>query len=278
MMPELEAKGAIAVGGVGGSGTRLVAECLLDMGVAIGQDLNLPLDNLWYTLLFKRREVLLAPQAELDHAFSLFRRRMSGEARLDAAEGEYLRALALRPRANHDADWLFARAESFISAPAQAPARWGWKEPNTHILAEALLRADPALRYIHLYRNGLEMAFNRNQQQPLLWGPVLLGDDAAPSPARSLSYWCAAHRRMLALAESYPGRILLLRFEELVAAPGEALAAIAGFAGLEATPETVEAFTAKLRVPVSRIERGARFDALARADLDYLESLGFPLE
>lgn len=274
MMPEIEAQGAIAVGGVGGSGTRLVAECLVDMGVAIGQDLNPPLDNLWYTLLFKRREVLLAPQAELDDAFDLFRRRMSGAPRLDAAETAYLRALAARPRASHDATWLAARAESFIAAPPDTPARWGWKEPNTHILAEAWLAADPALRYVHLYRNGLEMAFNRNQQQPLLWGPVLLGEDAPPSPARALAYWCAAHRRMLALAENHPGRILLLRFEDLVADPAAALAAIARFAGLEASAETVEAFKAKLRVPVSRIER---FDALAKTDLDYLESLGFPL-
>ena len=48
----------VAVGGVGGSGTRLIAQVLLELGYYLGGDLNESLDNLWFTLLFKRREVL----------------------------------------------------------------------------------------------------------------------------------------------------------------------------------------------------------------------------
>jgi hypothetical protein len=45
----------VVVGGVGGSGTRLVATCLQRLGVRIGPDLNESLDNLFFTLLFKVR-------------------------------------------------------------------------------------------------------------------------------------------------------------------------------------------------------------------------------
>jgi len=46
--------GPIVVGGVGGSGTRVVAEILSKFGFYLGNDLNGASDNLLYTLLFKR--------------------------------------------------------------------------------------------------------------------------------------------------------------------------------------------------------------------------------
>ena len=46
--------GPVAIGGVGGSGTRVVAEVLKCLGFYLGSLLNSSLDNLWFTLLFKR--------------------------------------------------------------------------------------------------------------------------------------------------------------------------------------------------------------------------------
>jgi len=44
----------VAIGGVGGSGTRLIAQCLKELGYFIGSDLNESNDNLLFTALFKR--------------------------------------------------------------------------------------------------------------------------------------------------------------------------------------------------------------------------------
>ena len=44
----------IAVGGVGGSGTRLIAAFLDRLGIYMGDDQNESLDNLWFNLLFKQ--------------------------------------------------------------------------------------------------------------------------------------------------------------------------------------------------------------------------------
>ena len=49
-------KGPVVIGGVGGSGTRVIAEILRELKFFIGNDLNGPLDNLTYTLLFKRKK------------------------------------------------------------------------------------------------------------------------------------------------------------------------------------------------------------------------------
>ena len=50
----------VAIGGVGGSGTRLIAQLLMELGVYMGSDRNDANDNLWFTLLFKRIEILFA--------------------------------------------------------------------------------------------------------------------------------------------------------------------------------------------------------------------------
>lgn len=43
-----------AIGGLGGSGTRVFAALLQEAGIYIGDCLNEPLDNLWFTVLIKR--------------------------------------------------------------------------------------------------------------------------------------------------------------------------------------------------------------------------------
>lgn len=43
----------IAIGAVGGSGTRVVAKIFMDAGVFVGDDLNAQNDNLTFTQLFK---------------------------------------------------------------------------------------------------------------------------------------------------------------------------------------------------------------------------------
>jgi RNase adaptor protein for sRNA GlmZ degradation len=54
MKNKLNSKSPVVVGGVGGSGTRLIADILMELGYYIGSDLNKSLDNLAVTLLFKR--------------------------------------------------------------------------------------------------------------------------------------------------------------------------------------------------------------------------------
>ncbi len=43
----------VAIGGMGGSGTRLIARILVECGIYMGSDLNEALDNLVFTRLFK---------------------------------------------------------------------------------------------------------------------------------------------------------------------------------------------------------------------------------
>ena len=73
----------------------------------------------------------------------------------------------------------------------------GWKEPNTHIILEKLLIRYPMMKYIHVIRNGLDMAFSTNHNQVLLWGGKLLKDsDFNNIHYASLKYWCIFHKKI----------------------------------------------------------------------------------
>jgi hypothetical protein len=51
-----EEVGPVAVGGVGGSGTRVIASLVSSLGYQIGNNLNRAQDDLTFTVLFKRPE------------------------------------------------------------------------------------------------------------------------------------------------------------------------------------------------------------------------------
>ena len=108
----------IAVGGVGGSGTRLVAELLTSLGVFMGGDLNDAGDNLWFTLLLKRPELVdKSRQEELRRAFVVFEKVMAERRILTPAEESYVRLLAADDRPPQTAEWLAERAASLGAFP-----------------------------------------------------------------------------------------------------------------------------------------------------------------
>src|SRR6266478_1556686 len=132
----------VAIGGVGGSGTRVGAALLQMLGYYIGDDLNEALDNLWFTLLFKRRSVLLESEPEFVQLVSLFRSRMSGETYLSDEKRAHVLQLCGDGRLQHPQAWLVERAESFLNEAGskRAGQPWGWKEPNTHIVIDRIFQ------------------------------------------------------------------------------------------------------------------------------------------
>jgi len=246
----------VAIGGIGGSGTRLVAEILRQLGFYLGGDLNVSVDNLWFTLLFKRFELGAEIQrsAEFDVAAEVFRRVMVGDARLTDEQIRWVRTLAITDRLHHNRAWLEERVATLLeadAAPARAPHRWGWKEPNTHVFLDRLPAVFAGMKYIHVARNGLDMAFSANQNQLQLWGPLFLGEAADVSPRASLKYWCHVHRRVLELGAELPGRFLMLNYDAFCLAPQRYLPELGRFLGVSVDSSQQAALESLIRVPDS---------------------------
>jgi hypothetical protein len=243
----------IAIGGVGGSGTRAVAAVLQAADFYLGPDLNEALDCQIFSLFFKRQEIWPPENhiQEIDTALRAFLNGIVGRRPWTAEEEAYIRSLALSPRPNLPRDWLEWRVKVLLDQqPMLPPARWGWKEPNTHIVLPRLLQKMPQLRYIHVMRHGLDMAFSENQEQVLYWGAQMLEEPVIEiTPARSFAYWCEAHRRLLHLSREYPGRILLLPLEQLCGDTGPQMERISRFCNLDPEGATLSAMASQIGAP-----------------------------
>ncbi len=132
----------VAIGGLGGSGTRVFAATLSSVGIRLGTRLNMPLDNLWFTVLFKRADwVQKRPSdAEVVQAADLFRRAMTTGLCGSLSEEEHALLIRLRNTLPPAGPWQSGvrapDAESLIDSVPPAVGSdlpWGWKEPNTHV-------------------------------------------------------------------------------------------------------------------------------------------------
>jgi len=243
-------EGPIGIGGIGGSGTRVVAAAVASLGYQLGQDLNGAMDDLSFTLLFKRpyhfgyenglvraecKNATAAARTFYDARthFGIRPRhaRVLSRAVLDAGlhstgveialPGDHLsRRTRIAWAARRGAQVLKSLREPESSTPS-----WGWKEPNTFVFLPALYRALPGFRYIHVIRNGLDMVFSRNDFQVRNFGRLYGVEDLLLSdpPLARLYYWSRANTTV---ADFLAGRTgtHVVRYEDVIDEPQRTLA------------------------------------------------------
>lgn len=254
------AQRSLIVGGVGGSGTRVVARVLEVAGLRTLDDLNGAHDALLCTALFKRPSVLadIAAEAPFEDEWRILEDVLHGFQPLSRGQVDLLSRLAAEPRPQHSRAWLEERVTRAIEE-ARSGSRYGpWfvKEPNLHWVAPAALRIRDSLRFVMVVRHGADMAFSKNQNQAVVWGPTALGAASTShgaraalrlrqvraragrrrvptgiTPSRSLRYWRFVHERVARLRELHPTRVLLVSYDQLCSSPHDVLPDLIAFAG-----------------------------------------------
>lgn len=238
----------ISIGGVGGSGTRLVASIVIESGYQFGNDMNESNDTLSFTLFFKDRTILSISDDEFRYRLLVFLKSLSGH-KLSIDEINFANSLSKLDRTQHSASWLSERVTR-LSAPsvsANCNYRMGWKEPNTHIVIERLFQNLPAMKYIHVVRNGVDMAYSSNQNQVEFWG-MDVSPETRVNPEQSLDWWCKVQGRMLQLRDRYPSRILIFRFEDLLAYPQRSIELLLHFCEITRGPEHLDCIARLIKV------------------------------
>lgn len=268
-LPETELPGPVVIGGVGGSGTRLVAQIFLDLRYYLGASLNRSLDNLWFALLltnpgwFNRVETR-APEA-VAARFRLLAKAMTTTDPLSRADlGLALRAglglLAQSRNRGQVGERLGLLREVRTLARAHTADRsgcraWGWKAPNSHLFLPHLAALFPEMRYVHVIRHGLDMAYSSNKRQLRLWGPrygVAVPRRAEDIPPAALAYWVAANQLAVQTGQDLlGGRFLLLNFDALCREPEPHLRALLAFLDLDAAAVDVAALARLPKLPAS---------------------------
>ncbi|MGI9020723.1 MAG: sulfotransferase family protein [Solirubrobacterales bacterium] len=198
------ARPPIVVFGIGGSGTRAVAEILTAAGVYIGPRLNKASDaHVIHRFLQRRALSYLEASGWLEP-----------HARDPAAPPPQ----PADPATAEDPTCALAGHREGIPSPN---ARWGWKHPRTAYVLPVVHELLPDAWMIQLVRDGRDMAYSQNQNQLAVYGDLLVGDMASePEPVRSVSLWSRVNLAALHLSRrERPQRFLLVRYEDLCAEP-----------------------------------------------------------
>lgn len=207
----------VFIGGTGGSGTRVIARFAEEAGAYMGHSLRNAYD------------------AQVMGRF------------LRAWIGRWLAPGGLSPaersRMRRDFDMAVIRHRQGLVDPERT---WGAKNPRSMYLLRFFEDRFPRFRFVHLVRDGRDMAFSSRQNQLEAYGKILLDErlQQAELPLRSIALWsranCEAHTFGCQILRE---RYLLIRFEDLCAAPVATLQHIASF----------------LRLSSAAVDEGARF-------------------
>ncbi|MBE9191780.1 sulfotransferase [Gloeocapsopsis crepidinum LEGE 06123] len=180
----------IVIGGTGGSGTRVFTRAVDNAGVDMGKILNGSEDALALTE-FCDKWIDIAHNGK--------------DAYLTASE-----------QAAMDAEFLKCIEKHCAHMPAGI--NWGWKYPRTIYLLPFIYRHFPQMRFIHVVRDGRDMAFSGNQNQLRKHGAAVLGRDIAEmNPQDSFELWLKVNNFAADFGNKFLGkRYIRLQFEELV--------------------------------------------------------------
>lgn len=214
----------ILVGGVGGSGTRVVTKILKQSGIFMGGNLNESNDNMQIGNEFPNMRDVIQNRGP---GFKRFTRNLKNQIRYNSKDEQQIIERTLIRFENQMFKDYLKKNEKYDG--------WGWKIPGNFFILQHLSKHYQNLKYIHTIRNGLDMAFSKNQDQLKNWGEYYgVGKNKYPTPKDALNYWYAANKKAIAEGEELPGNnFLLIKFEELCMDPGKIINQIIDFINLE---------------------------------------------
>jgi hypothetical protein len=256
--------GPIIVGGMGGSGTRVVADLLQRKRVFIGFAKNVALDNLMFTLLFKRTTWLsrqLARESEFKVELATHEKLLLGKRLLSPTEYFFLACTVWDWLWNStladglDRGWAKRIIKQQLLRFGQKPDQgmWGWKEPNSHLLLPQILAAYPRSKYVHVVRNAIDMSLSGNRQQLENWKHFLLGkeaDNVENIESLMLKCWLAVNDRVANEQKTVgKDRVLMLSYDELCANPQELIPILLDFLDIPYSQGDIEELMTAVDAP-----------------------------
>jgi hypothetical protein len=156
---------------------------------------------------------------------------------------------------------------------------WGWKVPPNFLILDYLGNQFTGMKYVHVIRHGLDMAFSSNQRQLDLWG-FFFGIDVEtlPRPQAALKYWIEANKFALQLGNKHlQERFYLLCFDRLCTEPEQATKDLCQFLALDQAP--IEDVVGLIQKPASLGRyKQANLDVFDERDLQEVKRFGFTIQ
>ena len=192
----------IVVGGLGGSGTRLVVQMLQQIGVFMGAFRNASEDAMPFVPVY-------------DGHINVY---LAGRVHYPTLMDALMMALGLH----------FGGESDDLVAP------WGWKNPRSIYLLPLLDELFDGLRFIHVVRDGVAMAASENQAQLNKHGRCVIPErfQGMVQGERALLLWSIVNNAAADYGKQMGSRYILLRYEDICEEPANATAALASSLGI----------------------------------------------
>jgi len=203
----------IIVGGSGGSGTRLIRSLLSESGVFMGTDDNEAGDTLVFSLVLQRS---INPILMHTHALDYTLSQLSQDFR-ETLLSDFSKA---------------ARHHAILCPPSAI--QWGWKNPRCMFVLPLLHEIYPQMRFIHVVRDGYDMAFSSNQRQPQRYFRALFDEARADMTCEDFAqFWARVNTDVLRWTRRELGnRCLIVRLEDMCDQPEKSIGRLLEWAGL----------------------------------------------
>lgn len=214
--------GPVIATGRGGSGTRLLSDVLQQLGIFLGNRMNASGDSVeWVDLLYE-----MAIKA------------------------------TLQPNAN--GSWreeIHVRAAGILGQGNWNPgSSWGWKLPESMLVADKLAQELPGAKFIHLVRNPIDTCLRRTHMTSRTENPIgqatlqraysALGWERNPAQdpehIRNAASWWLQVKLMREVALAFDTRCLEIKYEDLCASPQECADSIATFLDIPTASVEIE--------------------------------------
>lgn len=156
-------KKIIAIGALGGSGTRVVAKLFQELGYFIGYNLNQALDNLTYTVLFKDHDLFLDKE-QLKKRMLVFDKYMSNEKLSRNDISIYIKSKGSRFLSFKRRNLMKIKLILSQLRKKEVRYEYAFKEPNSVHFIEEYLNTFPNSKYIYVMRHGLDMAYSSKSE------------------------------------------------------------------------------------------------------------------
>lgn len=210
----------IVVGALGGSGTRSLVYILDKLGI-------------WMGKLRNENEDAIATRQFLEHHFASLQSGITPDSRQTK---DIIDAFS-------KAIFIHRRAIPYSLSP------WGWKNPRTMWLIPFLTMVFPGARFIHLVRDGRDMALSSNQTLLHKHGSLLLGEKYSNDPiVNQLNLWTLGNEYAITTGRQHlRDHFLTVRYEDICFDTRNTIKGIADFLDSRLTEESLEAAEGTVR-------------------------------
>lgn len=205
-------KPPVVIGGMGDSGTRDIARILKQAGFWMGSRVN------------AQTEDAMAPRLLLEKAFIHLVR-----------EGD-----------EADAKWvgLFSKLiQAHRQGMPDEDGLWGWKNPRAMWIIPFLSRVYPELKFIHVVKDGRDIAISEDRRLLKRYGYSLLDDreERQQEMARQFRLWAVGNMRAWEDGKKYLGdNYMVVNYETLCSNPCEQLPRIFRHCGITCNEQLVD--------------------------------------